>query len=114
MEDGSTREEWKGLCESNKILNTTEQIPIDGICVRIGAMRCHSQAFTIKLKEDIPLEELQKLVKYHLVQSPWSKLQLQSLDVWGWIDTLDVNNDQPKGYKRETLLLEENRKLGMK
>jgi uncharacterized surface protein with fasciclin (FAS1) repeats len=63
--------------------------------------------------EDIPLEELQKLVKYHLVQSPWSKLQLQSLDVWGWIDTLDVNNDQPKGYKRETLLLEENRKLGI-
>jgi len=63
--------------------------------------------------EDIPLDELQKLVKYHLVQNPWSKLQLQQLDVWGWIDTLDVNNDKPRGYKRETLLLEENRKLGV-
>ncbi len=63
--------------------------------------------------EDIPLGELQELVKYHLVQSPWSKIQLQTLDVYGWIDTLDVNNDKPKGYKRETLLLNENRKLGV-
>lgn len=63
--------------------------------------------------EDIPQEELQKLVKYHLVQSPWSKIQLQQLDVYGWIDTLDVNNDKPRGYKRETLLMEENRKLGV-
>lgn len=63
--------------------------------------------------EDIPLEVLQELVKYHLVQSPWSKIQLQTLDVYGWIDTLDVNNDKPKGYKRETLLLNENRKLGV-
>ena len=63
--------------------------------------------------EDIPLDILQKLVKYHLVQSPWSKVQLQTLDVYGWIDTLDVNNDKPKGYKRETLLLNKNRKLGV-
>lgn len=63
--------------------------------------------------EDIPKEELQKLVKYHLVQSPWSKIQLQQLDVYGWIDTLDVNNDKPRGYKRETLLMEGNRKLGI-
>lgn len=63
--------------------------------------------------EDIPLEELQELVKYHLVQSPWSKIQLQQLDVYGWIDTLDVNNNEPRGYKRETLLLEDNRKLGV-
>jgi uncharacterized surface protein with fasciclin (FAS1) repeats len=63
--------------------------------------------------EDIPKEELQELVKYHLVQSPWSKIQLQQLDVYGWIDTLDVNNDKPRGYKRETLLMEGNRKLGV-
>lgn len=63
--------------------------------------------------EDIPLEVLQELVKYHLVQSPWSKIQLQTLDVYGWIDTLDVNNDKPKGFKRETLLLNKNRKLGV-
>jgi len=61
--------------------------------------------------EDIPEEELDKLVKYHIVQNPWSKLQLRSLDVWGWIDTLDINNDEPRGFKRETLLLERNRKL---
>lgn len=63
--------------------------------------------------EDIPKDELQELVKYHLVQNPWSKIQLQTLDVWGWIDTLDVNNDKPRGYKRETLLMNANRKLGV-
>ncbi|MGI9569431.1 MAG: aspartate-semialdehyde dehydrogenase, partial [Desulfobulbia bacterium] len=52
---GQSKEEWKGISETNKILgNSPEQvIPIDGLCVRVGAMRCHSQAFTIKLKEDI-------------------------------------------------------------
>jgi uncharacterized surface protein with fasciclin (FAS1) repeats len=80
----------------------------------------NNQAFTSWLQEhnygqveNIPLAELQKLVKYHLVQNPWSKDQLQALDVWGWIDTLDVNNDKPRGYKRETLLMEQNRKLGV-
>ncbi len=63
--------------------------------------------------EDMPIDVLQELVKYHLVQSPWSKIQLQTLDVYGWIDSLDVNNDKPKGYKRETLLLNKNRKLGV-
>ncbi|MEN8228484.1 MAG: fasciclin domain-containing protein [Bacteroidota bacterium] len=62
---------------------------------------------------DIPGQELDKLVKYHIVQNPWSKAQLRSLDVWGWIDTLDINNDEPRGFKRETLLLEKNRKLGI-
>jgi len=42
--------------------------------------------------EDIPYKELDNLVKYHMVQNPWSKIQLRSLDVWGWIDTLDINN----------------------
>ncbi len=64
--------------------------------------------------EDIPDEELEYLVKYHMVQNPWSKIQLRSLDVWGWIDTLDINNDKPRGFKRETLLLEKNKKLGIK
>ncbi|HER08234.1 MAG TPA: hypothetical protein ENO20_04920 [Bacteroides sp.] len=63
--------------------------------------------------EDLPDDALQRLVKYHIVQNPWSKSQLQQLDVWGWIDTLDINNDKPRGYKRETLLLNKNRKLGI-
>ncbi len=59
MENGQTREEWKGLVETNKILGRSENpIPIDGQCVRIGAMRCHSQAFTIKLKQDVPLADI--------------------------------------------------------
>jgi len=57
MESGQTREEWKGYSETNKILGTEEPIPIDGICVRIGSMRCHSQGFTIKLKKDVPVDE---------------------------------------------------------
>ena len=63
---------------------------------------------------DIPVNELEKIVKYHIVQNPWSKRQLQSLDIYGWIDTLDVNNDKPRGFKRSTLLLEDNRKYGIK
>jgi len=59
MENGQTREEWKGFVETNKILGRSENpIPIDGQCIRIGAMRCHSQAFTIKLKKDVPLDEI--------------------------------------------------------
>ena len=50
------------MAETNKILQTEKQIPVDGICVRIGAMRCHSQGFTIKLKKDIPLDEIEGLV----------------------------------------------------
>lgn len=63
--------------------------------------------------EDIPLQELQRLVKYHLVQNPWSKNQLRSLDVFGWIDTLDNFNNKPRGFKRETLLRDESRKYGI-
>jgi len=55
---GQSREEWKGGVETNKILNTTRYVPVDGICVRIGSMRCHSQALTIKLREDLPLEKI--------------------------------------------------------
>lgn len=59
---GQTREEWKGFAEANKILGTTKPIPIDGICVRIGAMRSHSQALLIKLKKDVPLEEITNII----------------------------------------------------
>lgn len=57
--NGQSKEEWKGQAETNKILGReTNPVPIDGLCVRIGAMRCHSQALTIKLKKDVPLEEI--------------------------------------------------------
>ena len=59
MDNGQTREEWKGFVETNKILGRSDNpIPIDGQCIRIGAMRCHSQAFTIKLKKNVPLDEI--------------------------------------------------------
>jgi aspartate-semialdehyde dehydrogenase len=61
--DGQSREEWKGQAETNKILGRSMRpIPMDGICVRVGAMRCHSQALTIKLKQDVPLDEVQGIV----------------------------------------------------
>ena len=63
--------------------------------------------------EGIPLEELSRIVKFHIVQNPWSIEQLQQLDVYGWIDSLDLTNDEPKGYKRETLLREKNLKYGI-
>ncbi len=66
MEDGQTREEWKGIAETNKILGREDNpIPIDGLCVRIGAMRCHSQAFTIKLSRDLPLDEIEGMIDAH-------------------------------------------------
>ena len=58
MENGQTREEWKGIAETNKILGTGTPIPVDGVCVRVSAMRCHSQALTIKLTRDVPLDEI--------------------------------------------------------
>jgi len=61
--NGQSREEWKGGVEANKILGRTDRpIPVDGICVRVGAMRCHSQALTIKLTEDRPLAEIEALM----------------------------------------------------
>jgi len=53
--------------------------------------------------EAIPKDVLLSIVKFHIIQNPWSKDQLMSVDVYGWIDTLDKNNDEPKGFKRETL-----------
>jgi aspartate-semialdehyde dehydrogenase len=63
VEDGQTREEWKGIAETNKILGTQQTIPVDGICTRVGAMRCHSQGLTIKLRRDVPLAELESMIR---------------------------------------------------
>ncbi len=63
MENGQSREEWKGYAETNKILMTENPIPVDGICVRIGAMRCHSQGLTIKLKKNVPLNDIYGLIE---------------------------------------------------
>jgi aspartate-semialdehyde dehydrogenase len=67
VENGQTKEEWKGYVETNKILANEEEknIPIDGQCVRIGAMRCHSQAFTIKLNKDITVREIEEIISSH-------------------------------------------------
>jgi aspartate-semialdehyde dehydrogenase len=62
VENGQTKEEWKAFAEANKILATKQPIPIDGICVRVGAMRCHSQGVTVKLKRDVPLAEIEQLL----------------------------------------------------
>ena len=61
--NGQSREEWKGQAETNKILGRNgKQIPVDGVCVRIGAMRCHSQALTIKLRRALPLDEIEGML----------------------------------------------------
>lgn len=74
--DGMSREEWKAGAETNKILGRGEAFgtpatPIDGLCVRIGAMRCHSQALTIKLNRDVPLDEITDIVREG---SNWAKV----------------------------------------
>ena len=76
VEGGQSKEEWKGGAECNKILGkpafrTPGSIPIDGLCVRIGAMRCHSQGLTIKLKKDVPLDEISDIIAGN---NPWAKV----------------------------------------
>jgi aspartate-semialdehyde dehydrogenase len=76
VEGGQSKEEWKGGAECNKILGrpafrSPGSIPIDGLCVRIGAMRCHSQALTIKLKKDVPLDEISDMLAK---ANPWAKV----------------------------------------
>lgn len=67
VENGQSKEEWKGVSETNKILGRSgsDIIPIDGICVRVGAMRCHSQAFTIKLTKDVSVQEVEERIGSH-------------------------------------------------
>ena len=61
--NGMSKEEWKGGAETNKILGRADSpIPVESICVRIGAMRCHSQALTIKLRRDVPLAEIEQII----------------------------------------------------
>lgn len=62
MPGGQTREEWKGIAETNKILGLDPPVPVDGICVRVGTMRCHSQGLCIKLKKDVPLAEIEGIL----------------------------------------------------
>jgi aspartate-semialdehyde dehydrogenase len=76
MGNGTSREEWKGSAESNKILGRPAigkpgALIVEGICVRVGAMRCHSQALTIKLKRDVPLAEIEQLLARG---NPWVQL----------------------------------------
>ncbi len=62
MSNGQTREEWKAQAEANKLLGTHQPIPIDGTCVRVGAMRSHSQGLTLKLKKKAPLDEIEEMI----------------------------------------------------
>ncbi|MGC6492421.1 MAG: aspartate-semialdehyde dehydrogenase [Myxococcota bacterium] len=62
MPDGSTREEHKAHVESQKILGLAEPVPVDGVCVRVGALRCHSQALAIGLTQDVPLDEIEQVL----------------------------------------------------
>ncbi len=72
LESGQSKEEWKAQVEANKILGRSDnQIPIDGLCVRVGAMRCHSQALTIKLTQDVPLDEIHGILAGH---NDWVKV----------------------------------------
>ena len=70
LDNGQSKEEWKGQAEVNKIIGSRETVPVDGLCVRIGAMRCHSLALTMKLKRDLPLAEIEALIKSG---NPWVK-----------------------------------------
>lgn len=108
MDLGDTREEWKAFSEGNKILGRSGQagseIPIDSICVRVGAMRCHSQAFTVKLRKDVPLDEIEQMLDS---ANDWVRLvrndkesTLEELTPAAVTGTLDI----PIGRVRKTRL----------
>ncbi len=108
MENGQTREEWKGATEANKILGNSPEmgnyVPVDGCCVRVGAMRCHSQAFTIKLNRDVPLHEIETAIAGHndwvyLVENS-KEATLRELTPARVTGTLDI----PVGRVRKMLL----------
>jgi aspartate-semialdehyde dehydrogenase len=83
--NGQSREEWKGMAEANKILGRSNApIPVDGICVRIGAMRCHSQALLAKLRHDVPLREIEAMLA----------------DAHEWVDV--VSNDRDASFRELT------------
>ncbi len=95
LDNGQSKEEWKGGVEANKILgNTDNNIPIDGLCVRIGAMRSHSQALTVKLKRDVPMDEIQQMLAE---SNDWVKvlpndkeISMQQLSPAAVTGTLDI------------------------
>ena len=79
LESGQSKEEWKAQVETNKILGRSENpVPIDGLCVRIGAMRCHSQALTIKLKQDVPMDEVNAILA---AANDWVKVVPNDRDI---------------------------------
>jgi aspartate-semialdehyde dehydrogenase len=71
MPEGQTREEWKGMAEANKIMGLQPPVPVDGICVRVGTMRCHSQALCIKLKKNIPQQDIEQILAN---SNPWVRI----------------------------------------
>ena len=80
--NGQSREEWKGMTETNKILGQGESfgtaaVPVDGFCVRIGAMRCHSQALTFKLKKNVPVADIESMIA---ADNPWVKVVANNRD----------------------------------
>jgi len=94
MPGGQTREEWKGMAETNKIMGLNPPVPVDGICVRVGTMRCHSQGLCVKLKSDVPLNEIEALIAGG---NPWVRVvpndkasTLRSLTPTAVSGTLDV------------------------
>jgi len=79
LPNGQSREEWKAQAETNKVLGRFKNpIHVDGICVRVGAMRCHSQALTIKLNKDVPMADIEQLISQH---NPWVKLIPNQRDI---------------------------------
>jgi len=79
LESGQSKEEWKAQVETNKILGRSDRpVPIDGLCVRIGAMRCHSQALTIKMSKDVPLDEIHAITAEH---NDWVKVVPNDCDI---------------------------------
>lgn len=79
LPNGQSREEWKAQAETNKVLGRNKNtIHIDGICVRVGAMRCHSQALTIKLNKDVPMADIEDLISQH---NPWVNLIPNERDI---------------------------------
>jgi aspartate-semialdehyde dehydrogenase len=71
MPDGQTREEWKGMAEANKIMGLHPPVPVDGICVRVGTMRCHSQALCIKLNKNVPQQDIEQILAN---SNPWVRI----------------------------------------
>jgi aspartate-semialdehyde dehydrogenase len=71
MPEGQTKEEWKGMAETNKIMGLDPPVPVDGICVRVGTMRCHSQGLCIKLKKDVQLAEIEQILAG---ANPWVRV----------------------------------------